>query len=165
LFSRGRKNKKQRKGPIQLHFFEPRDFSYDYKVIVTNKIESTKSVVLFYNGRGSQKCIFGDAKNDAALDVIPSRRLAGIQLYTLCSMMAHNISRELQMLATPSNPRARAKRPAAWIFERLDTLRHRVIQRAGRLNRPQGELTLTMSANKSVRKDLMHFLDVLNKVA
>jgi len=158
-------HQKQRRGPIQLHLFEPRDFNYDYKVIVTNKTESAKSVVLFHNGRGSQECIFGDAKNDAALDVIPSRRLAGNQIYTLCSMMAHNLSREVQMLAAPSVQRARAKRPAAWTFERLDTLRHRVIQRAGRLTRPQGELTLTMSANKSVRKDLMHFLDVLKKAA
>ncbi len=69
------------------------------------------------------------------------------------------------LTAAPSVQRARAKRPAAWTFERLDTLRHRVIQRAGRLTRPQGELTLTMSANKSVRKDLMHFLDVLKKAA
>jgi hypothetical protein len=160
-----KKHKKQRKGQIQLHLFEPRDFNYDYKVIVTNKTESAKSIVLFHNGRGSQECIFGDAKNDAALDVIPSRRLSGNQIYTLCSMMAHNLSREVQMLAAPSVQRARAKRPAAWTFERLDTLRHRVIQRAGRLTRPQGELTLTMSANKSVRKDLMHFLDVLKKAA
>ena len=164
VFTR-KKNKKQRKGPIQLHLFEPRDFNYDYKVIVTNKTESAKTVVLFHNGRGSQECIFGDAKNDAALGVIPSRRLAGNQVYTLCSMMAHNLSREVQMLASPSVHRARAKRPAAWAFERLDTLRHRVIQRAGRLTRPQGELTLTMSANKSVRKDLLHFLDVLQKAA
>jgi hypothetical protein len=160
-----KKNKKQRKGPIQLHLFEPRDFNYDYKVIVTNKSGSAKSVVLFHNGRGSQECIFGDAKDDAALDVIPSKRLAGKQIYTLCSMTAHNLSREVQMLAAPLAPRARAKRSAAWAFERLDTLRHRVIQRAGRLTRPQGELTLTMSAKKSVRKDLMHFLDVLKKAA
>ena len=164
IFTR-RKNKKQHKGPMQLHLFEPRDFNYDYKVIVTNKTESAKAIVLFHNGRGSQECIFGDAKNDAALGVIPSRRLAGNQIYTLCSMMAHNMSREVQMLAAASAPRARAKRPAAWAFERLDTLRHRVIQRAGRLTRPQGELTLTMSANEAVRKDLLHFLDVLQKAA
>ena len=164
IFTR-RKNKKQHKGPMQLHLFEPRDFNYDYKVIVTNKTESAKAIVLFHNGRGSQECIFGDAKNDAALGVIPSRRLAGNQIYTLCSMMAHNMSREVQMLAAASAPRARAKRPAAWAFERLDTLRHRVIQRAGRLTRPQGELTLTMSANEAVRKDLIHFLDVLQKAA
>jgi hypothetical protein len=164
IFTR-KKTKKLRKGPLQLHLFEPRDFNFDYKVIVTNKSQSAKNVVLFHNGRGSQECIFGDAKNDAALDVIPSRRLAGNQLFTLCSMIAHNLSREVQMLAAPSASRARPKRPAAWRFEKLDTLRHRIIQRAGRFTRPQGELTLTMSANHAVRKDLLDFLDVLQKAA
>ena len=148
-----------------MHLFEPRDLNFDYKVIVTNKTESAKSVVLFHNGRGSQECIFGDAKNDAALNVIPSKRLIGNQLFTLCSMMAHNLSREVQMLAFPSSPRALPKRPACWSFERLDTLRHRIIQRAGRIIRPQGQLTLTMNANHAVRNDLQHFLDVLQKAA
>ena len=58
------------------------DFDFDYKVIVTNKTESAKSVVLFHNGSGSQEAIFGHAKNDAALDVLPSKRLAGNQLFT-----------------------------------------------------------------------------------
>jgi hypothetical protein len=160
-----RKNKKQHKGPLQLHLFEPRDFNFDYKVMVTNKTESAKSLVLFHNGRGSQEAIFGDAKNHAGLDVIPSRRLAGNQIFTLCAMMAHNLSREIQMLATPAPLRAKPKRPAAWTFLTLDTLRHRFIQRAGRLITPRGELTLTMSANKAVSKDLLHFLDVVQKAA
>ena len=164
IFTR-KKNRKQYKGPLQLHLFEPRDYNFDYKVIVTNKKESAKSVVLFHNGRGSQEAIFGDAKTDAALDVIPTRRLAGNQIFTLCSMMAHNLARELQMLASPAMPRALPKRPSAWAFERLDTLRHRIIQRAGRLTKPQGELTLTMSANHAVRQDLLHFLDVVRKAA
>jgi hypothetical protein len=164
IFTR-KKTKKQHKGPLQLHLFEPRDFNYDYKVIVTNKTESAKSVVLYHNGRGSQEGIFADAKTDAALSAIPTKRLAGNQVFTLCAMMAHNLSRELQMLAATSAPKALPKRPAAWTFEKLDTLRHRIIQRAGRFTRPQGELTLTMSANDAVRKDLLHFLDALQKAA
>ena len=160
-----RKAQKQCKAPLQLHLFEPRDFNFDYKVIVTNKPESTKAVVQFHNGRGSQEAIFGDAKGDCGLNVIPTRRLSGNQIYTICAMMAHNLSKEIQMLAKPRVQRARPKRPAAWDFNTLDTLRHRVIQRAGRLTRPQGNLTLTMSANRAVRKDLMHFLDVLQKAA
>jgi hypothetical protein len=160
-----RKTKKQRKGPIQLDFFEPRDFNYDYKVIVTNKSESAKAVVLFHNGRGSQEAIFGDAKGNCGLNVIPTRGLAGNQIYTLCSMMAHNLSRELQIISAPAAHRARPKRPAAWKFITLDTLRHRIIQRAGRLTEPQGELTLTMSANHAVRNDLLHFLDAVQKAA
>jgi hypothetical protein len=80
-------------------------------------------------------------------------------------MMAHNLSREIQMLTTPPLHRAQPKRPAAWTFQRLDTIRHRIIQRAGRLTKPGGELTLTMSANQAVRKDLLHFLDILQKAA
>ena len=164
IFTR-RKNKKQRKGPLQLHLFEPVDFQYDYKVVVTNKSESAKAVVLFHNGRGSQEGISGDAKNHAALDAIPCRRLVANQAFTLSSMMAHNLTREMQMLAHPAAPRARSKRPAAWRFEKLDTIRHRIIQRAGRLVRPQGKLTLAMSANKAVRRDLLHFIDVLQRAA
>jgi hypothetical protein len=160
-----KKNKKQIKGPLQLHLFEPRDFNYDYKVIVTNKSESAKTVAMFHNGRGSQEAIFGNAKNDAALNMIPSKRLAGNQIYTLCSMMAHNLSHEIQMVASSPSLRAQKKRPTAWSFKTLDTLRHRIIQRAGRLTKPNGELTLTMSANRIVRKDLLHFLDVLKKAA
>jgi len=162
IFTR-KKNKKQRKGPLQLQLFEPVDFNFDYKVIVTNKSESTKSVVLFHNGRGSQEAIFGDAKNDTGLDIVPCRRLVANQVFTISAMMAHNLTREIQMLAKPSAPRALAKRPAAWKFEKLDTIRHRIIQRAGRISRPQGNLTLTMSANQAVRKDLLHFLSVLQK--
>jgi hypothetical protein len=157
--------KSQQKGPLQLHLFEPRDLHFDYKVIVTNKTESAKTVVLFHNGRGCQETIFGDAKTEAALDVLPSRRLAGNQIFTLCAMMAHNLSRELQMLASPCASRSLPKRPAQWAFEKLDSLRHRIIQRAGRLTRPAGELTLTMSANHAVQQDLLHFLDVLQMAA
>jgi hypothetical protein len=160
-----KKTKRQRKGPIQLHLFEPRDFQFDYKVIVTNKTESAKNVVLFHNGRGSQEAIFGNAKTDTALGVIPCRRLAANQTFTICAMMAHNLSRQVQMLSKPSAPRTLAKRPAAWAFEKLDTLRHRIIQRAGRLVRPQGKLTLTMSANQAVQSDLLHYLEVLQKTA
>jgi len=156
---------KQRKGPLQLHLFEPRDFDYDYKVIVTNKTESAKSVVLFHNGRGLQESILGNAKTDSALNVIPSRRLAGNQVFTLCAMLAHNLSREIQMLTSQPASRSLPKRPAAWTFERLDTLRHRIIQRAGRLVRPQGELTLSMSANNAVRRDLLDFMDALKEAA
>ena len=74
-------------------------------------------------------------------------------------------SGELQMLAAPSVSRSLPKRSASWTFEKLDTLRHRIIQRAGRFTRPQGELTLTMSANEAVRKDSLHFLDALQKAA
>ncbi len=44
-------------------------------------------------------------------------------------------------------------RPALWLFEKLETVRNRVIRRAGRMHTPTGKLTLTMSANEAVQAD------------
>ena len=56
--------------------------------------------------------IFGDAKTDAGLSVIAKRRLAGNQIYTFCAMVAHNLSREVQMPASLSASRSLPKRPS-----------------------------------------------------
>jgi len=125
--------------------FEPRDFEYDYRVVATNKTDSAQHIVRFHHGRGSQEGLFGEAKQHSGLDLIPTRRLAGNQIVTLCAMMAHNLGRVLQMRANDRDRSTLAKRPAAWVFQTLDTLRHRFIQRAGRLTEPQGKLSIGIS--------------------
>ncbi len=164
VFTR-KKVKKIQKGALQLDLFEPVSEQYQYKAIVTNKTESAKAVVLFHNGRGSQELLFGNAKNDTALSVIPCKRLNANRIFTLASMMAHNLSREMQMVANPAKTHARPKRPAGWTFKRLDTIRHQILQRAGRFIKPQGKLTLIMSGNHAVKKDLMHLVGKLLEAA
>jgi hypothetical protein len=164
VFTR-KKVKKPQKGPLQLDLFEPVSREYQYKVILTNKTESAKAIVQFHNGRGSQELLFGHAKNDTALSLIPCKRLEANQVFTLASMMAHNFSREMQMVAHPAASRAKAKRPAAWTFQRLETIRRQIIQRAGRLIRPQKKLTLTLSPNTAVKEDLLFLMDALQKAA
>lgn len=159
------KVRRQQKGPLQLDLFEPRDFDYDYRVVATNKTGWAGNVLRFHHGRGSQEGLLGEAKQHSGLDLIPTRRLAANQLVTLCAMMAHNLGREIQMLATPRHTYSHAKRPAAWVFQTLATLRHRFIQRAGRLTEPQGEVTLTLSPNPMVEQDLLKFLGALHKAA
>ena len=68
------------------------------------------------------------------------KRVTELQVFTLASMMAHNFSREMQMVAHPAASRAKAKRPAAWTFQKLETIRRQIIQRAGRLNTPAGKI-------------------------
>lgn len=152
-------------GPLQLDLFVPLDHQYEYKVIVTNKRESAKAVLLFHNGRGSQEGLFAEAKQHAGLGLLPSRRLSGNRMMTHCALLAHNLSREVQMSAQEPHPRALPKRPAAWSFLSLGTLRHRLVQRAGRLVRPHGELTLSMSANRATQQELLHFLERLQEAA
>jgi hypothetical protein len=50
------------------------------------------------------------------------------------------------------------KRSSLWCSEQLDFLRKRWIQRAGRLTRPAGRLTLTLGRNDTVRSSSAHYL-------
>jgi hypothetical protein len=76
-------------------------------------------------------------------------------------MVAHNLSREMQMAVQPTQRGTMAKRPARWKFLSLGTIRQRLLHRAGRLVRPQGELTLELNANPSVQADFTRYLDAM----
>ena len=54
---------------------------------------------------------------------------------------------------------------ALWRFEKLNTQRQRLIQRAGRLIRPNGKLTLSMAANDAVEAEILYCLCRLEKAA
>ncbi len=157
LFIRN-KLKIQNKGPVQLDLFEPNEEGFEYKVVVTNKKGRTGSVVRYHEGRGYQERIFGEIKSQAQMDYIPARRRAANEIYLLCSMMAHNLGRELQMRVTPPVRGTTAGRTVKWIFEELSTLRRNIIQRAGRLTRPQGKTTLTLGTNQAVRTSILRFM-------
>jgi hypothetical protein len=164
LFLR-QKIQKQRKGPLQLDLFEPISYDYDYKVIITNKTSSAKKVLMFHNGRGSQEGIFAEGKTHAALDYIPSRRLYGNQLFNWAAILAHNLGRELQMRTKPKSRGTTEKRSPKWIFQSLGTIQKQIIQRAGKLTNPNRKLTLTLSANKKVKKEMLHYLHSLKLAA
>jgi len=160
LFYR-RKSKIIHKSPIQLDLFLPDTYEYEYKVIATNKQVIAKKVLRFHNGRGAQEGIFAEAKTHASLGYIPTRAKAGNQLYMMAGILAHNLTRELQMNASAPARGTTEKRAARWVFEHLGTLRNRLIARAGRLTRPGGHLTLSLSQNAAVQRDTLHFLRAL----
>ena len=158
-------NRKQYKGAVQLDLFIPYETGYDFKVIVTNKRLTTKKVSSFHNGRGAQEGVFAELKSQTQMDYVPTRRKAGNQVYLLSAVLAHNLNREMQMHCYTQERNTTEKRAPLWKFEQLGTLRRKIIQRAGRLTRPQGRLTLTMSANPTVKSELLHYLDVFKKAA
>lgn len=155
----------QRKGALQLDLFEPRDHDYDYKVIVTNKKGSAKSVLFFHNGRGSQEGIFAVAKTDTQLDYTPTNSLNGNRIFTASVILAHNLTRELQMQSQVRTKSTTAKRATHWVFQSLGTIRNTLIHRAGRITQPQGKLTLTMNANKKVQKEFANYFSALGIAA
>lgn len=152
---------RQHKQPLQLDLFIPREEDYEYKVIVTNTRHSARNVVKFHEGRGSQEGIFGEAKTHCKMGHIPVTTRAGNQLYMLSAMIAHNVTRELHMLSHEPTRGTTAKRAALWAFTQLHTLRRNIIQRAGRLIRPNGRVVLSMNANHVVEDELLHYLGAI----
>ena len=143
------------RGPIQLDLFVPHEEGFDFKVIVTNKTTKAKKVLMFHHGRAEQEGLFGELKSQSQMDYIPVRRLNGNQFYSLAAILAHNLTREIQMVARLQDRGTTEKRSALWSFDELKTLRYLIIQRAGRLTNSQGKLTLTMCANAAVQKDFL----------
>ena len=159
------KSKKQQKLPVQLDLFIPYEYGYEFKVIVTNKTMRAKRVAAYHEGRGSQEGVFAELKSHCHLDYIPVRSLHGNQTYLLAGLFAYNLIRELQMQTTKPSRHTTAKRASLWVFEKVDTIRKTIIQRAGRLTRPQNSLTLTISANKWIEKRFMRILNAITGLA
>jgi Transposase DDE domain group 1 len=145
-------------GPVQLDLFIPYDYRYEFQVLVTNKRIAARRVVAFHHGRGAQEAVFAELKSQGHMDYVPTRTLYGNQTYLLATVLAHNLNRELQMEISKPQRTTTPKRATLWVFEKLTTFRQRLIQRAGRLTRPQGALTLTVSANPAVQHDLSLYL-------
>ena len=159
------KTKKQQKGPVQLDLFEPYEYGYEFKVIVTNKDLSASGVVSYHEGRGSQEGVFAELKSHCQMDYVPVRKRHGNELYLLAGLFAFNLIRDLQMeIAAPQRTTTR-QRMTLWTFEKVDTIRKTIIQRAGRLSRPEGQLVLTFCAGKNLKERVLHILHSLSTAA
>jgi hypothetical protein len=149
---------KQRKGPLQLGLFEPYQYGYEFKVILTNSKLSARKLLALHNGRGAQEAIFAELKSHANMDYVPCDRRNANQIWLFSAILAHNLNRELHMSSYKAARATTEKRAPIWKFVRLATRRMRIFQRAGRLTNPKGRLTLTMSANPAVQTELLHLL-------
>jgi hypothetical protein len=157
--------KKQQKGPVQLDLFVPYEYGCEFKVIITNKRVGVGTVLRFHEGRGAQEGIFGELKTHCAMGHVPVRRCLGNQMYLLAGLFAHNLVRELQMRTEKPARGTTDNRAALWIFERVNTVRKTLLQRAGRLTRPCGTLTLTISGAGTVKAKLLTMLACLRPAA
>ena len=153
--------KQQQKGPVQLDLFEPYEYGYEFKVIVTNKDLTAAHLVDYHGGRGSQEGVFGELKTQCQMDYIPVRKRCGNETYLLASLFAYNLIRDLQMHLEPPTRATTRKRAALWQFERVSTIRRTVLQRAGRLSTPSGKLVLTFCTGKNLRHRVLQYFKAL----
>jgi hypothetical protein len=93
-------NAKQRKGRVQLNLFEPIDYGFDVKAIITNRKDTFAKVVVCHEGRGSQEGIFAELKSENALAYIPTKTWLGNRVFMSAVLITHNLTRQLEMLST-----------------------------------------------------------------
>jgi hypothetical protein len=132
---------------------------------VTNHTLGARHLVAFHEGRGAQEGIFAELKSQTHAGYIGMRRLLPNQIFLTCAALAHNLCRELQMTVHQPRSRNGAKRPPLWTFMENQTLCRTFIQRAGRLVRPQGVLTLIMNGNHHVESGIRHYLEGFDRAA
>jgi hypothetical protein len=153
------------KQPVQLDLFVPTVRDYRFTVVVTNQRISARKIVRFHHGRGAQEGVFAELKSHGHLGYVPTRTLVGNQIYLLAVLLAHNLARELQMAVSPPQRSTTEQRASLWPFRQLATLRGTLLHRAGSFTRPQGRLTLTISANQALQNELLHYIERLEKAA
>ncbi len=149
---------KQQKAPLQLDLFEPREPDCEYKVVLTNKTDSARKVVRFHEGRGNDEGIYAELKSQFALGYVPGRKWVTNRLFLVANLMAHNLSREVQMQVADRFRSTNEKRAPLWIFEGIQAMRRKFILRAGRLVRPDGRLTLSLKKNKAAETELRYYM-------
>jgi len=150
--------RRQSKEPVQLDLFRPIEEGYDHKVIITNKHVAAGKVCRFHEGRGYQEKIYAELKDQTNADYVACRRLNANKTWLSCAILTHNLARELQMRADPPSRGLTAGRTVQWVFQGLATIRRTVLQRAGRLTRPQGKLTITLPDIAAFKTSLRHLL-------
>jgi hypothetical protein len=143
----------------------PYEYGCEFKVIITNKRVGAGTVLRFHDGHGSQEGIFGALKTHCAMGHVPVRRRLGNQMYLLAGLFAHNLVRELHMQTEAPSRGTTDNRAALWVFEQVDTVRKTLLQRAGRVTRPCGNLTLTISGGGTVKQKLLSMLASLRPAA
>ena len=78
---------------------------------MTNKRTSVQQVVAFHKGRGAQEGVFAEIKSQCQMDYVPVRTLVGNQIYLLSAILAHNLTRALQMESNPAQRKRAEGRP------------------------------------------------------
>ena len=75
------------------------------------------------------------------------------------AFFSDEIVHQLQMRESPPIRGTTIKRAARWVFDQVGTLRRHVFQRAGRLTRPNGRLTLTINASATDQERILSLRD------
>ncbi|NLI79147.1 MAG: IS1380 family transposase [Candidatus Riflebacteria bacterium] len=123
--------------PVQPDLDGTIDLAKRYKVIATNRIESPREVLAWYNQRGeTSENRIKELKIDFGMERMPCGTTAANAVYFCIGTLAYNLYRMFRDWALP----------AEWGKHRVETIRWKLYQMAGKVVRHAGTLVLKVQA-------------------
>lgn len=150
---------------FQLDLFDPDDGHYEYSAVASNKSLSGKALWKFMNGRGTHEKVYGELKSGFAFAAVPTQSYHANSAWQLLNLTAFNINRAMQATANAEQRPRTHKRRSLLRYEHINTLRQRLIHRAGLLLNVSGKAMLDLGANESVLKNFVTWQSSLQKAA
>ena len=149
----------------QLDLFDPDNGTWEYCAVATNLGFDVRRLWRFMAGRGLHEKIIGELKSALALDTIPTNHYEANSAWQQFVVLAHNLLANFQIeTAVIERPRTH-QRTAHWVLRSAQTLRFEIINRAGRLVRPEERLTLRLQRNKQAERQFDQISTALGKAA
>ena len=144
VFHRSRKN-------YQLDLFDPNDGYYEYCAIATNLSFSPRKLWNFMAGRGEHEKVIGQLKSQLAFDTVPTNRYGANSAWQQLVTIAHNLLVNFQIDTGARRRNRTEKRTCLYELKTAQSLRFELLNRAGRVARPNGTTILRLSCNNRYR--------------
>jgi hypothetical protein len=146
----------------QLDLFDPDDGYYEYSAIATNLSFPPRQLINFMDGRGEHEKIIGQLKGHLAFDTIPTNHYGANSAWQQLVIIAHNLLVNFQIDTGARRRNRSEKRTCLYQLKTAQSLRFELLNRAGRIVRPNGTTILRLSRNNRYRdlfKRTAHALD------
>jgi hypothetical protein len=144
VFHRSRKN-------YQLDLFDPNDGYYEYCAIATNLSLVPRKLWNFMAGRGEHEKVIGHLKGQLAFATVPTHRYGANSAWQQLVAIAHNLLVSFQIDTGARRRNRTEKRTCLYELKTAQTLRFELLNRAGRVVRPNGTTILRLSRNSRYR--------------
>jgi hypothetical protein len=144
VFHRSRKN-------YQLDLFDPNDGYYEYCAIATNLSLTPRKLWNFMAGRGEHEKVIGHLKGQLAFATVPTHRYGANSAWQQLVAIAHNLLVSFQIDTGARRRNRTEKRTCLYELKTAQTLRFELLNRAGRVVRPNGTTILRLSRNSRYR--------------
>ena len=144
VFHKTRKN-------YQLDLFDPDNGTWEYSAVTTNKTLGLKALWHFMAGRGAHEKALAELKNGFAFDTIPTQNFAANSAWQILSALTYNLVAAFQIHTGAAKRKKSLKRTCHFVLKSVSTLRYELFSRAGIVQYPAGQATLTLSNNLPAR--------------